>query len=125
MGEEMLVLMARIQTARRLRRNMTDAEALLWARLRNRQLRGMKFRRQLPLVGFVADFAAEEAKLVIEVDGGQHNDHKDASRSAVIVSAGYTVLRFWNHDVLKDIDSVLAEIDRTLALALTKSPARA
>jgi very-short-patch-repair endonuclease len=94
---------------------MTDAEALLWSRLRGGRLRGTKFRRQHPVAGFIADFACEDARLVIEVDGGQHNESVDAPRTATIEAAGYSLLRFWNHDVIENLDGVVAEIDRTLA----------
>jgi very-short-patch-repair endonuclease len=103
--------------ARGLRRDMTDAEAKLWPQLRGRQLQGVKFRRQMPIGRFVADFASVEAKLVIELDGGQHAEQveADAERSAAIEAAGFLVLRFWNNDVLTNIDGVLAEIASVLA----------
>ena len=102
--------------ARRLRREMTDAERRLWARLRNRQL-GVKFRRQMPINRFVADFGCEQAKVVIELDGGQHAIavRQDRERTVAVEAAGYLVLRFWNTDVLENTDGVLAEIARTLS----------
>ena len=115
--------MRRIDIARRLRRESTDAERMLWSRLRNRQVRGLKFRRQMPIVGYVADFASMEARLVIEIDGGQHAKavEPDRIRSDAIEGAGYLVIRFWNHDVLRDIDAVMDEIDRTLAARSTSN----
>ncbi len=103
--------------ARRLRHNATDAERRLWLRLRNRQVGGVKFRRQVPIGTFIADFASVEAKLVVEVDGSQHAEaiEADRQRSDALGSAGYLVLRFWNNDVLDNIDGVVSEIERTLA----------
>src|SRR5260221_2711098 len=108
--------MSRVPLARYFRKRMTDAERKLWARLRNRQVLGHKFRRQMPIEGFIADFACVEAKLVVELDGGQHAEavEADEERSREIASAGYLVIRFWNAEVLKEIDSVVAEIVRTL-----------
>jgi very-short-patch-repair endonuclease len=93
---------------------MTEAEAKLWSRLRNGRLLGMKFRRQVPIGSFIADFGCRNPKLVVEVDGGQHAERiaQDASRSRVIAEHGYTVLRFWDHEVLKDTEAVLAAIAR-------------
>ena len=96
-------------TARMLRKNQTDAERLLWQRLRNRQLLGVKFRRQVPIKGYVADFAALEIKLIIELDGSQHIENKEADeiRTGFLQREGYKVIRFWNNDVLLRIDYVL------------------
>ena len=103
--------------ARRLRREATDAERRLWSRLRNRQVGGVKFRRQVPIDTFVADFASVEARVVIEVDGSQHAQATEADRlrSEALGDAGYLVLRFWNNDVIENIDGVVAEIEKTLA----------
>lgn len=104
--------------ARKLRGASTDAEIRLWSHLRNRRLLGFKFRRQMPLGNHIADFACEQARLVIELDGGQHSDStSDAARTAALEAAGYQVLRFWNHDVLANTGGVLEEIARTLAAA--------
>jgi very-short-patch-repair endonuclease len=107
--------MKRVFIARRLRKDMTDAEQKLWSRLRNRQMRGLKFRRQTPIAGFIADFACVKARLVIEIDGGQHSTVNDQPRSEAIGRAGYLVIRFWNDAVLNDIDAVMDEIDKMLA----------
>lgn len=96
--------------ARKLRRNATDAEQLLWRHLRARQLSGVKFRRQLVIGGFVTDFATMDLRLIIELDGGQHAAAIDAPRTAALAAAGWHVIRFWNHDILTNIDGVLAVI---------------
>jgi very-short-patch-repair endonuclease len=104
--------------ARKLRRRAPEAEKLLWSRLRARQLEGVKFRRQVPLFGFVVDFAALESRLIIEIDGGQHAEAVDANaaRAAILENAGYHVIRFWNNDVLNNIDGVLEAIVQELHL---------
>ena len=96
-------------TARMLRKNQTDAERALWQRLRNRQLLGVKFRRQVPIKGYIADFAALEIKLIIELDGSQHIENKEADeiRTGFLQREGYKVIRLWNNDVLLRIDDVL------------------
>ena len=96
-------------TARMLRKNQTDAERALWHRLRNSRLLGVKFRRQVPIKGYVADFAALEIKLIIELDGSQHIDNKEADeiRTGFLQREGYKVIRFWNNDVLLRLDDVL------------------
>ena len=100
-----------IRIARRLRVNQTDAEAVLWHRLRNRQIDGHKFVRQQPIIGYVCDFVCREKSLVIEVDGGQHNESADdVVRDRRLADKGYKVLRFWNNDVLANIDGVLSTI---------------
>jgi very-short-patch-repair endonuclease len=105
--------------ARRLRRDWTKAEARLWLSLRNRRLDGFKFRRQVPIDRYFADFACLEARLLIELDGGQHADavDYDAARTAVLEHAGFHVLRFWNHHVLTELDGVLQEISAALRSA--------
>ena len=103
-------------TARRLRANATEAEQKLWSQLRKRQLYGFQFRRQLSIGPFFVDFVCLEAKLLIEVDGSQHADEReqDESRSAFLRSNGYRVLRFWNSDVMSDVDSVVQRIAEVL-----------
>ena len=94
--------------ARQLRKNMTDAERFAWQRLRYRQIGGHKFRRQVPIGPFVADFVCLECRLIVELDGGQHADRigADAARTKWLRDQGFKVLRFWNHDVLQDWDAV-------------------
>jgi very-short-patch-repair endonuclease len=106
---------ARTKIARALRRNATDAELKLWCALR--ELRATKFRRQHPIGPFIADFACPSKKLVIELDGGQHADQleSDQARTAALAERGYRVIRFWNHDVLGNIDGVVATILKELA----------
>jgi primosomal protein N' (replication factor Y) len=98
--------------ARRLRRHGTDAEALLWQRIRNRALLGGKFRRQHPIGPYVGDFVCIEARLVIELDGGQHDPGADETsvRTAFLEGRGLRVLRFWNNDVIANLDGVLERI---------------
>ena len=109
----------RVERARHLRRDQTDAERKLWLRLRDRRLNGWKFKRQVPIDRFFADFCCPDARLIIELDGGQHstNTEADAKRTAVLESCGYLVLRIWNNDVLKNMDGVLEEILATLPQA--------
>ena len=106
---------SRVATARRLRRDQTDAERALWFRLRDRRLNGLKFRRQMPLKSYVVDFCRESARLVVELDGGQHveRSNKDAKRTADLEAYGFLVLRFWNNDVLNNIDGVVETIIAT------------
>jgi len=93
---------------------MTDAERLLWKHLRNTQLHGLKFRRQQPIGNYIVDFICFENKLVVELDGSQHitNVTNDQLRTMWLENLGYRVIRFWNHDVLKNIAGVLEEISR-------------
>jgi len=91
---------------------MTDAENLLWQRLRYKQLNGHRFRRQHPIEEYIADFVCVEQKVVIELDGGQHQEQAayDHQRTVVMQARGWRVLRFWNNDVLSNIEGVLSEI---------------
>jgi very-short-patch-repair endonuclease len=103
--------------ARNLRVNGTEAERRLWHYLRNRQVEGAKFRRQEPSAGSVADFVCEQARLVVELDGGQHTPEKDAPRTRLFEANGYTIIRFWNHDVLANTEGVVEEIRQMLKIA--------
>jgi very-short-patch-repair endonuclease len=102
--------------ARRLRRDQTGAEKKLWTRLRARRFEAFRFRRQFPIGNFIADFACPRARLVIELDGGQHIDTvaKDAWRTRLIEQRGYRVIRFWDAEVLTDIEVVLDRIAQAL-----------
>jgi len=104
-----------IRIARRLRVNQTDAESVLWNRIRNRKIDGHKFVRQEPIAGYVCDFVCREQRLVIEVDGGQHSESAaDVARDRRLVEEGYRVLRFWNNDVLGNTEGVLITIQAEL-----------
>ncbi len=107
--------------ARELRRNPTEAEKRLWRALRSR-LPGFKWRRQMPVGPYFADFACFAERLVVELDGGQHADagEYDATRTRFIGSQGYRVMRFWNNDVMDNVDGVLETIEQ----ALSASPSR-
>jgi very-short-patch-repair endonuclease len=100
--------------ARALRKNSTDAERLLWSELRDHRLTGASFRRQVPIGNYIADFVCHAAKLVIELDGGQHfsdgQEAADARRSATIEATGFRVLRFSNLDVMANRAGVLETI---------------
>jgi very-short-patch-repair endonuclease len=100
----------KVSRARRLRSNQTDAERILWLRLRDRRLNGLKFRRQVPIDRYVVDFFCADAHLVIEVDGGQHATADETTRTKVLEAMGYLVVRFWNNDVHDNVDGVLESI---------------
>jgi len=100
-----------IVRARAFRRAPTDAERKLWQALRDRKLGGLKFRRQVPIGRWTADFLCAELRLVVEVDGGQHGESaRDALRDAELTASGYRTVRFWNNDVLGNLDGVLGEL---------------
>jgi very-short-patch-repair endonuclease len=103
---------------------MTDAERRLWSLLRGRRLSGYKFRRQYPLGPFIADFASIEHRLVIEADGGQHNESdRDARRTAWLEKLGWRVLRFWNNDILQNPEGVADVIvDALDQMSLRRQP---
>jgi very-short-patch-repair endonuclease len=113
-----------VGVAKRLRRYQTDAERVLWFHLRDRRLRGLKFKRQVPIDRYVADFCCADARLIIELDGGQHatRTSEDANRTKVLDAMGYLVLRFWNNDVMQNIDGVLEEILSTLEQHRSEPP---
>ncbi len=111
----MKTISGKYRRAAELRQQQTDAERQLWMQLRNRQFKGIKFKRQQPIGKFFIDFVSLEQKIIIEVDGGQHNTDEgklyDDERTKNLESQGYIFVRFWDTDVLKDIDSVLARLD--------------
>jgi len=102
------------EAARGLRKNSTDAERLLWQCLKAKQLYGLKFRRQEQIGRFIADFVCFEKSVIVEADGGQHalEKEKDEERTQWLNAQGYTVLRFWNHEILTNIAGVLDVIRR-------------
>ena len=99
-----------LKRARKLRRDATHAERLLWSKLRRHQVDGLQFRRQSPIGRYIVDFVCPAAQLIVEVDGGQHTAERDAARTAWLEGQGFRVLRFWNDEVLKNIDGVLRVI---------------
>jgi very-short-patch-repair endonuclease len=105
-----------VQRARSLRKEMTEAERALWARLRRRGVLGLKFRCQQPLGRYIVDFVCLERRLIIEVDGGQHLDQEgyDRERSRWLEGQGYRLLRFWNSEVLSSTDAVVEAIATAL-----------
>lgn len=115
-------VMKQVTKARALRKRSSDAERLLWSRLRNRRLFGLKFRRQEPIGEYIVDFVCREQNLIIELDGGHHQEQiaPDLRRTAWLNSRGFRVVRYWNNDVLRDLDSVLESI--RLALESQPSP---
>lgn len=110
--------MKTIEIARKLRKTQTPLEARLWYYLRSRRFQGFKFRRQYPISNFIVDFCCLRQKLIIELDGGQHNESanqsSDIKRDQCLVSMGYQVLRFWNNDLDNNLGGVLEKIFQTL-----------
>lgn len=100
--------------ARRLRRDMTEAERRLWYALRDRRFAGWKFRRQTTIGPFIVDFICIAARLIVEVGGGQHSVEADAKRTAALEAQGYCVIRFWNNEVLGNLEGVLIRLGETL-----------
>ncbi|TCT21617.1 endonuclease domain-containing protein [Thermomonas haemolytica] len=106
-----------------MRRAATDAERVLWRRLRAGQLDGLKFRRQHPIPPYIADFCCVELKLVVELDGGQHAADADVVRTRRLEAQGWNVLRFWDNAVLSNVESVVEAIWNTAAhRTLTPTP---
>ncbi|MBC7580097.1 MAG: endonuclease domain-containing protein [Tardiphaga sp.] len=104
--------------AKSLRANMTDAERRLWYRLRAHRLQGIKFKRQIPIGQYVADFARMERKWLVEVDGGQHAESdSDVERTKWLEDRGFRILRFWNNEVVNETDAVLEIILAAVVVA--------
>jgi adenine-specific DNA-methyltransferase len=114
---------AKVNRARELRTELTDVERRLWFRLRDRRLFGWKFRRQVPIGPFIVDFACAEHRLIIELDGGQHTEtvDEDDRRTTYIEKRGWRVVRFWNSDVIENLDGVLEAITMEIE-AITGRP---
>jgi very-short-patch-repair endonuclease len=107
-----------VSFARELRQRHTDAEKALWMKLRSRELEGVKFRRQQPIGPYIVDFASFERKLIVEIDGGHHNEEgpkeRDEERTMRLEERGYRTMRFWNNDVLTNLEGVLERIREAL-----------
>ena len=111
--------------AQELRNNATDAERMLWHHLNRRQLEGFKFSRQMPVGPFICDFLCRERRLIVELDGGQHAENRqDRRRTAYFEQEGYRVIRFWNNDVLGNVEGVLQSIRSTLKTDPPPTPSR-
>ena len=104
--------------AKKLRQNQTKTEEKLWVNLRAKRFAGFKFKRQQPLGNYIVDFICFEANLIIEVDGGQHNEEpcrsKDDLRTKQLTAEGYRVLRFWNSDISENMEGVLLKVKESL-----------
>lgn len=100
--------------ARSLRSNMTDAEQKIWQKLKQRQINNHKFRRQHIIGNYIVDFVCLEKNLIIEIDGGQHNEEIDKNRSSYLENEGFRILRFWNNEVFSNMDGVLETIETEL-----------
>ncbi|PAQ04189.1 endonuclease domain-containing protein [Mesorhizobium mediterraneum] len=102
------------RNARKMRKVMTDAELKLWNEIRAHRLMGLAFRRQMPIAGYIVDFACPDRKLIVEPDGSQHAraeaSASDAARTAKLEALGWAILRFWNDDVIRDLDNVCQHI---------------
>ena len=104
--------------AKTLRREETEAEQIIWSWLRRKQLKGAKFRRQQPIGNYIVDFVSFERNLIIEIDGGQHtieqNKLRDNARTQWLGSQGFRIMRFWNNDVISNLEGVMVRIEEEL-----------
>ncbi len=116
--------MNQLEFARQLRSKQTDTESLLWSRLRAHRLFGLKFRRQQPIGVYVVDFLCPEKRLIVELDGGQHQENiaYDKERDAWLISEGYTVRRYWNNEVMGNLEGVLEDIGQVAGVFAEISP---
>ena len=100
--------------AKKLRKNQTQQEKIMWDLLRNKKFENLKFKRQVPFEKYIADFICEKEKLIIEIDGGQHNDtiniEKDNERTKYFENEGYRVIRFWNNEIDNDLEGVYLKL---------------
>ena len=113
-----------VAAARKLRRSSTEVERILWYRIRDKQIEDFRFRRQRPIGKYIVDFVCLDAMLIIEVDGGQHADAvlADAARTRFLESLGYRVLRFWNNEVIENLEGVLERIREALLQPANSNP---
>ena len=115
-----------VTLARNLCKNQTDAEGLLWSKLRSHQIEGYKFKRQVPFGDYVLDFYCRKARLAFEIDSGQHADPENIStdeiRTRFLNEKGIKMLRFWNHEVLRSLDDVVDEVLRNIKAQQDNEP---
>lgn len=112
--------MNNIDLARRLRKNLTSQERILWQLFRNHNFYGYEIRRQSPIGKYIVDFVCREKKIIIEIDGGQHNTPDnilaDEQRTKYFEAKGYKVIRFWNNEITKNIDGVYQKLKREFGI---------
>lgn len=112
-----------LERARQMRREMTQPERELWIALRAKRFDGVKFNRQVVIGPYIADFVCRSRKLIIELDGATHDDaSRDDQRTAFLEAQGYRVIRFWNNDVMTNLDAVLGALSEALATAPLPNP---
>ncbi len=112
--------MTKRENVKKLRENQTETEKRLWNSLRNRGLENFKFRRQAPIGPYVVDFFCPEKNLIVELDGGQHSQNSaDEKRTQWLETSGYKVIRFWNNEVLENLEGILIKISENLNHPLT------
>jgi len=118
--------MSGVKTARKLRQDQTKPEAMFWAAVRNRQFLNLKWRRQVPVDKYVADFLCENEKLIVELDGSQHSDEAarryDQQRTKILERYGYRVIRFWNAEITENLDEVLRLLQQCVGQRLSPHP---
>jgi very-short-patch-repair endonuclease len=123
-GGESFLVDNLLNLAKSLRKRPTDAEKRLWLHLKSKQINGLKFRRQEPIGTYIVDFVCFEQRLIIELDGGQHagQQAQDQERESWFRSQGFKTLRFWNHEVLANIEGVLEVIRGTCLTTPSPNP---